>query len=443
MSRTFYSLRYPNYRLWFGGALVANTGTWMLRTAQSWLVLVELTDGDAMAVGITMALQMGPALIFSPAAGALADRSDRRKLLMATQGLVGFFSLLMGVLAVLGHLTLPLAYLITAVTGVVASFDSPARQTYVSDMVPPKALPNAVGLNSTSFNIARLIGPAAGGLMIAAIGTGWVFVVTGFLFSATVIALLCQDPATLNRVPSAASKKTRGGMIRDGLRYVRRRSDIVMIMLVVGLVSMLGLNFAITSAVMSTEVFGKDATEYGIVGSATAIGSLTGALLAARREKPRVRLVVGAAFFFGVTTLLAAVAPTFELYVVANVFVGLSTLTMLTAANATIQVSTAPQMRGRVMSLYMMVLLGTTPIGSPLVGWISNEFGGRWGLASGGITAILAALLAIAWGWRKWEMSVEWGRGGLRWGRWPLHVVGPTERLAADEEAQRRAEGTA
>lgn len=433
MNRTFHSLRYPNYRLWFFGALVANTGNWMLRTVQSWIVLTELTDGDAVAVGVIMALQMGPALVLSPSAGALADRTDRRKLLMVTQGLVGLTALTMGILYVTGTLTLEAVYVLTLAAGVVAAYDSPARQTYVSDMVPPSALPNAVGLNSTSFNMARLVGPGAAGFLIAAIGSGWVLILTGVLFGGTVVALIAQDPTRLTPVKRPPREK---GMIRAGFAYVKQRSDILMIMAVVGVVSMLGLNFAITSAVMSTEVFGKDAQEYGIVGSATAVGSLTGALLAARRERPRVRLVVLSAALFGIAMIASAVAPTFELYVLANVFVGLFTLNMLTSANATIQVSTAAMMRGRVLSLYMMVLLGTTPIGSPLVGWIANEFGGRWSVAVGGIVALLAAVGAAAWAWKNWHLMVEYHRKP----RFSLRLVGPTERQGHDDDQQRAAE---
>lgn len=436
MSRTFHSLQYPNYRLWFVGTTIANTGTWMLRTAMSWLVLTELTANDAIAVGLVVALQFGPALIFSPMAGALADQSDRRRLLMVTQGFAGLSALLLGLLVLSGSAELWQVFVFAAITGSVAAFDSPARQTYVSDMVPPKDLPNAVGLNSTSFNIARLIGPAVAGLAIAAIGTGWVFVVTGLLFSGTVGALMLQRVADLNPVPRP--KRTKH-MVRDGLAYVRSRSDIVIIMVVVGVTSALGLNFAITSAVMATEAFGKEAGEYGIIGSVTAIGSLTGALLAARRRHPRVRLVVISAFAFGVTTILSAVAPTFELYLAASALVGLSTLTMLTSANATIQTSTDPQMRGRVMSLYMMVLLGTTPLGAPLVGWIANEFGARWSVAVGGISAVLVAVVAAIWVWRFWELTLDY-RAGLH----PhFHVLGPTERHTAEAEEERRAERAA
>jgi MFS family permease len=404
VSATFSSLQFRNYRLWFTGALVANIGTWMQRVAQDWLVLTQLTDNSGVALGVVTGLQFAPALFVSPWAGVLADRLDRRKLLIATQGAMGLLAAGLGVLVLSGHVQLWQVYVFALALGCVAAVDAPARQTFVAQLVPAEKLANAVGLNSASFNAARLIGPGVAGLLIAAIGTGWVFWLNAVSFAGTILALTSMRTAELHAMPSVARSK---GQIRAGLAYVRRRPDILVIMAVVGVVSAFGLNFQMTSALIARTVFGKGAGEYGLLGSVLAIGSLSGALLAARREHPRVRLVVGAAAGFGVAACLLAVAPTYLTYAILCVPVGLASLTMMTAANATIQMSTEPQMRGRVMALYMMVFQGATPIGSPIVGWIGEQFGARWAIGVGGITAVLVAVAALLWVGRSMDVHVR------------------------------------
>jgi MFS family permease len=406
VSPTFTSLRYPNYRLWFGGALVANIGTWMQRVAQDWLVLTVLTDESGVAVGTVTALQFAPVLLLSVWAGVLADRLNRRLLLIVTQLAQAVLALGLGALVLLGHVELWHVYVFAVLLGVVAAVDGPVRQTFVAELVPADKLSNAVGLNSTSFNAARLIGPGLAGLAIAWIGIGWVFVFNGVSFVATIVALLRMRTSELHRMPSA--KRNEKGQIRAGMRYVRNRSDIVVIMVVVGVVSTFGLNFQLTSALMARTEFGKGAGEYGILGSILAIGSLTGALLAARRERPRVRLVIGAAFAFGVATGVMALMPTYPAFAVACIPVGLASLTMMTAANSTIQMSTDPAMRGRVMAIYMMVFLGATPIGSPVVGWIGQEYGARWAIGIGSISALLVATGAALWAIRSWHLEVRY-----------------------------------
>ncbi|GAA1995248.1 MFS transporter [Isoptericola halotolerans] len=405
MSATFTSLRYPNYRLWFGAALVANIGTWMQRVAQDWLVLTVLTDDSGVALGITTALQFLPMLLLGPWAGLLADRLPRRRLLMVTQGAMGVLALGLGALVLSGHAQLWQVYAFALGLGVVTAFDNPVRQTFVAELVPPERLANAVGLNSASFNAARLVGPGVAGLLIAAVGTGWVFVINGVTFAATIAAVaLMKAEATWSREPTPRGK----GQIREGLRYVRGRSDIVVIMVVLAVVSMFGLNFQLTSAMMARVEFERGAGEFGLLGSVLAIGSLTGALLAARRDRPRVRLVIGSAFAFAVATAVMALMPTFPAFVVACVPVGLASLTMMTAANSTIQTSTDPAMRGRVMALYMMVFLGATPIGSPIVGWVGETFGPRWAILIGSIATLLVALGATAWAVRNWRLRVRY-----------------------------------
>ncbi|HWS57289.1 MAG TPA: MFS transporter, partial [Actinotalea sp.] len=357
MSPTFASLRYVNYRLWFAGALVANVGTWMQRVAQDWLVLTVLTDESGVAVGITTALQFGPVLFLSPWAGVLADRVDRRRLLIATQAAQAVLAAALGVLVLSGHAQLWHVYVFAGLLGCVTAVDGPARQTFVADMVPADGLSNAVGLNSASFNAARLLGPGLAGLAIAWVGIGWVFLLNAATFAATILALTRMRRAELQPVPRTG----RGtGQIRAGIAYVRGRSDIVVLMVVVGVVSTFGLNFQLTSALMARTEFGRGPQEYGILGSVLAIGSLAGALLAARRERPRVRLVIGSAFAFGVASGVMALMPTYESYVLATIPVGFASLTMLTAANATLQMSVDPVMRGRVVALYMVVFLGAT-----------------------------------------------------------------------------------
>jgi MFS family permease len=405
MSPTFSSLRYHNYRLWFGGALVANVGTWMQRVAQDWLVLTELTDESGIAVGITTALQFGPVLFLSAWAGVLADRLDRRKLLAATQAAQAVLAFGLGALVLSGHAQLWQVYVFAGLLGCVSAIDGPVRNTFVAELVPRERLSNAVGLNSASFNTARLVGPGVAGLLIAWVGSGWVFLLNGVTFAATILALTRMRTSELHRMPVVPRAK---GQIREGIAYVRGRSDILVIMVVIGVVSTFGLNFQLTSAVMARTEFGKGAGEYGILGSILAIGSLTGALLAARRERPRVRLVIGAAFAFGVTSGVMALMPTYWSYALACIPVGLASLTMMTAANTTIQLTTDPAMRGRVMALYMMVFLGATPIGSPVVGWVAEEFGARWAIGIGSISALLVASGAALWAARSWHVTVRY-----------------------------------
>lgn len=436
MNSTFASLRYPNYRLWFAGALVANIGTWMQRVGQDWLVLTDLSDDSGLAVGITTALQFAPTLLLSAWAGLLADRVNRRKLLMCTQAAQGVLAFALGALVLSGHAQLWHVYVFAALLGAVAAIDQPVRQTFVAELVPARRLSNAVGLNSTSFNAARLIGPGLAGLLIAAVGTGWVFVINGVSFAATILALVLMRTSELHPMPVAPRAK---GQIREGVRYVRGRSDILVIMAVIGVVSTFGLNFQMTSALMARAEFGKGAGEYGILGSVLAIGSLGGALLAARRERPRVRLVIGAAFAFGVATGVQALMPTFASYAVACIPVGLASLTMLTAANTTIQMSTDPAVRGRVMSLYMIVMLGATPVGSPIVGWIGETFGPRWSIGIGSITALLVSAAAALWARKRWNVQVRYrlrSRPHLE----VLHPEVPTPRRpGADQLAAREA----
>ncbi len=405
MSATFSSLRYVNYRIWFAAALVANVGTWMQRIGQDWIVLTDLTHNSGTAVGFVTALQFLPFLLLSPWAGVLADRLPRRKLLMATQGGMGVLALVLGALTLSGAVELWHVYVLALALGVVSALDGPVRQTFVAEMVPADRLSNAVGLNSASFNAARLIGPGVAGLLIAAVGAGWVFLINGVTFAATIAALACMRVRELRTLPQAPRAK---GQIREAVRYVRGRSDIVVIMVVMAVVSTFGLNFQLTSAMMARVEFGKGAGEYGVLGSVLAIGSLTGALLAARRDRPRVRLVLGAGFAFAIATAANALMPSYYSYMLLCIPVGLASLTMMTAANTTLQMSTDPVMRGRVMALYMMVFQGATPIGSPIVGWVGEAFGPRWAILIGSIATFLVCAAASVWAIRRWHLQVRY-----------------------------------
>ncbi|MCW2760452.1 MAG: enterobactin exporter EntS [Marmoricola sp.] len=396
MSPTFRSLHNHNYRLYATGGVVSNTGTWMQRVAQDWLVVVLATN-DGTALGITTGLQFLPALLLSPYAGLIADRFPKQRLLQVTQTVMAVTALLLGVLAVTGTVEVWHVYVLAFVFGVGSAFDAPARQSFVSEMVDPEDLSNAVGLNSASFNAARVAGPALAGLLIGAFGggaeaTGWVILLNGLSYAAVVMALRRMVVADLNITEREERHK---GMIRDAVRYLRGRPDLMLILTVVFFAGTFGLNFQMTSALMATQVFDKGATEYGLLGSAMAVGSLTGALMAARRTRIRLRLVAGAALLFGVVEIIAGLVPTYLTYVLVVPFLGFSALTMITAANTTMQLATAPHLRGRVMALYLMVFMGGTPLGAPFIGWIGGQFGARWTLITGGGFTILGVLVAI------------------------------------------------
>ncbi|QNN53774.1 MFS transporter [Nocardioides mesophilus] len=397
MSPTFRALSNPNYRLYAAGGVVSNTGTWMQRVAQDWLVL-QLTGNNGAALGITTGLQFLPMLLLSPYAGLIADRFPKRRLLQVTQLMMAGPALLLGLLAVTGVAQTWHVYVLAFVFGIGTAFDAPARQSFVSEMVGPEDLTNAVGLNSASFNAARIVGPALAGFLIAAGGggaqaTGWVIIANAFSYGAVIFVLQRMRTADLD-TPELVARGP--GMIRDGLRYVRSRPDLMLVLAIVFFAGTFGLNFQMTSALMATDVFGKGASEYGLLGTTMAVGSLSGALLAARRGRPRYRLVVLAALAFGTFEVLAGLAPTYLTFMLWTPVLGLTALTMITAANATVQLGTSPAMRGRVMALYMMIFMGGTPVGAPIIGWIGESFGARWTLIGGGLGTVLGTLLAAA-----------------------------------------------
>ena len=390
----FRSLGGFNYRVWAAGALVSNVGTWMQRTAQDWIVLTELTNHDAAAVGFVMALQFGPQLLLLPLTGLVADRFDQRKILMATQAAGGALGVGLGILTVTGMVQLWHVYVFAALLGIVAAFDAPARQTFVSQLVGGANLSNAVALNSASFSAARMIGPAVAGLLTAAVGAGWVFLINGASFGAVLVSLAFLRVADLQRSPRAKPKK---GNLMEGFRYVRSRPDIMVIMVMVFLIGTFGLNFPIFISTMATTVFHRGAAEFGVLSSVMAIGSVVGALLSAQRDKPRLRFLFAASAVFGIGAAAAALMPSYWGFAAALAVVGLAAQTMMTTANGAVQLSTPAPVRGRVMAIYMAIFMGGTPIGAPVIGWVANEFGPRLALGAGAASGILAALVGLFW----------------------------------------------
>ncbi|MFF9849593.1 MFS transporter [Streptomyces litmocidini] len=410
---TFSSLGIRNYRLFFTGAIVSNTGTWMARITQDWLVL-SLT-GSAAAVGITTALQFLPMLLFGLYGGVIADRYPKRRLLLVSQAALGLCGLALAALTLSGHIQVWHVYLIAFLLGMVTVVDNPARQTFVSEMVGPGQLRNAVSLNSANFQSARLIGPAVAGVLIAGVGSGWAFLLNGLSFLAPLASLLLMRTSELHKVERAPRGK---GQLREGLRYVAGRPDLIWPIVLVGFVGTFGFNFPIWLTAFSGDVFHVGAGSYGFLNTLMAAGSLVGALAAARRGSTRLRMLVVAAGVFGVLEIAAALSPAFWLFALLLVPIGLLGLTVNITANSAVQMATDPAMRGRVMSLYMMVFAGGTPIGAPLLGWVTDTYGARVGFAAGGAISLAAAVLVglvlarvgglkVAMGWHRGHPQVR------------------------------------
>ncbi|SBT92031.1 Predicted arabinose efflux permease, MFS family [Streptomyces sp. DI166] len=407
-SSTFGSLRVRNYRLFFLGQVVSNTGTWMQRIAQDWLVL-SLT-GSATAVGITTALQFLPMLLFGLYGGVLVDRLPKRPTLLVTQTAMALTGLALAALTLTGHVEVWHVYLAAFAVGLATVVDNPARQTFVSEMVGPDQLQNAVSLNSANFQSARLIGPAVAGLMITGVGTGWAFLCNGLSFVAPITGLLLMRARELHVVERAPRGK---GQLREGLQYVAGRPELIWTIVLVGFVSTFGFNFPVYLSAFADDVFHAGAGSYSLFNTLMAVGSLSGALLAARRGTARLRMVVLAAVAFGSLQIVAALAPSLWTFALFMVPIGMFGMTVNVTANSNVQLSTDPAMRGRVMSLYMMVFMGGSPIGAPIAGWITDVYGVRAGLASGGAMAALSAaviglVLARVGNLR---LAVAWHRG--------------------------------
>lgn len=393
-SSMFRSLQTTNYRIWALGALVSNIGTWMQRAAQDWLVLTQLTDNDAAAVGIVMALQFGPQLLLLPWTGLMADRMPLRSLLMWTQALSGLLALGLGILTLGGWVELWQVYLFALLLGCASAFDAPARQIFVGELVAAAELPNAVSLNSTSFNLARLIGPAVAGMVIASLGTGWAFICNGLSFIAVLLSLWALNPSLLY-VQARASPR-HGGLL-EGLQLVWRREDLRAMSMMLFLIGTFGLNFPIFISTMAVLAFDTDASGFGLLSSVMALGTVTGALLAAGRERLSFSQLIISAACFGGCCLLAALAPGYGWFALALVPVGMAAVTFNNASNSLMQLTTAAELRGRVMAIRMAILMGCTPLGAPLLGHVANAWGPRWALGAAALSGVLAAAVGLGY----------------------------------------------
>jgi MFS family permease len=433
----FRSLRVRNYRLFASANLVSNTGTWMQRIGQDWLVL-QLSGDNGIALGLITALQFGPSLLLSAYGGVLGDRYDKRRLLLITQALMGVLALVLGLLVATGGIALWHVFVLAGLLGAVSAIDAPVRQAFVSEMVGPELLPNAVSLNSTIFNGARLVGPAVAGVLIGASSgnTAPAFFVNAASFAFTIAALVVMRAGELRRSAPVGRKK---GQLREGVRYTAAHRDLVLAMALVFLVGTFGFNYQVTIALMAREQFGLGAQDFGLLSTAFAVGSLSGALLSTRRSaRPRQRFLVVSSVVFGLLTVVSGLMPSYAAFAVLLVPTGAAALVFSVAANSYVQLGADPHMRGRVMALYFMCFMGGTPLGAPLIGWISEHLGAPWGLVLGGAVVVVAGVgagLYLARGRRvRLEAHVAPPRLALHVSR-PLGTAVPSPPLRAAEEA--------
>lgn len=391
---TFRALAVRNFRLWIIGALIANIGSWAQRTAQDWLVLTELTNNDAVAVGISLSLQFGPILVLGPFVGPLVDRVSGRAIILTTTIVELTLGLVLGVAVVMGVATLPLVYALALGLGISQAFEAPARMAFVSELVGTGNIPNAIGMNSMMFNTSRLVGPAIAGLSITTLGTGWTLTISAACYAAAVVAIALLRRTEFHPVAKIAKAK---GQFGEGLAYIRSRPDIIVVLVMALIVGALVFNFGIFSATMAVVEFGLGAHDYGFMTSALAVGSIAGALLVARSRRPRLSVIVVAALTIAVGASLAAVAPTVTMFIVLYPILGLGAILMVATSNSYLQVSTDDKFRGRVMAIFSTVVIGGTPLGSPLTGFVANNFGPRWAVGVAAVGGLLAALIGLLW----------------------------------------------
>jgi MFS family permease len=399
----FRALSVRNYRLYFTGQVLSNTGTWMQRVAQDWLVL-DLSGTSAVALGITTGLQFLPYLLFSLWGGTLADRFERRRMLVWTQATMGLLALGLGAVTLVGLATVNLVYVFAFLLGCASSLDNPARQAFVNEIVGPVDLHNAIALNSASFNLARLGGPALAGVMVALIGSGWVFILNAASFGLTILALLLMRGSEL--FPQV--RRTGGVRLVQGLHYVRARRDLILVLSLAFGVATFGLNYQMTMALMARQQFELGAEAFGLMSTALAFGALAGSLLAARRTRVSLRLVFVAAMVFGAVEILVGFAPTYVAMLLVLPAAGVLAMTFTTSAQSFLQTHSEDWVRGRVMGIYTLVFFGGTPVGAPLIGWAADRFGPRSGLVGGGLGTVVWTALAFALYWLTRD------RGGAR-----------------------------
>ena len=387
---TFSSLSNRNYRLYFIGQIISVSGTWMQRLAQAWLIL-SLTHFNGFALGVESALQFLPMLLFGAWGGVIADRFDKRRILLLTQVLAGVLALGLGLIVALGAATVFLDYLFSVLLGFVNVIDNPARQTFVMEMVGRDELPNAVGLNSVVMNSSRVVGPAIGGIVIEAVGLGPCFFFNAASYLAVLLALWLMNGDLLQKVATIPRAK---GQLREGFRYVWSDRMVRTTLVMMAVIGTLAFNFQVVIPLISTKTFGLGAGGFGGLTSAMGAGAVLGGLAAASRRGVSYRRLLGLTYAMGVSILLAAIAPTLATEVVALFVMGAASFAFIATANTTLQLTSRPEMRGRVMALYAIAFLGSTPVGSPIVGWICAVFGPRAGFAVGGVAALVAGFVA-------------------------------------------------
>jgi len=392
-AQTFAALSVPNYRRYYAGQAISLTGTWMQMTAQAWLVLT-LTRSST-ALGVVVALQTLPVLLLAPYGGVIADRVNKRRLMVALQSAMGVQALALGALTVTGAVRVWEIGALAAVLGVNNAFENPARQSFMLEMVGPDHLRNAVSLNSVLVNVARTVGPAVAGILIATVGDGVCFLINSASFVAVILSLMTMDLAALD--PAQPAPRARG-QLREGLRYVRRSPGLAIPLLMMGAVGCLTYEFQVSLPVMASRGLHAGAAGYGFMTAAMGVGAVCGGLLVAARGRTGLRPLVLAAGVFGVAVALAAAAPGLGFELAALAFAGGASISFMATGNSTLQLGAAPSMRGRVMSLWFVAFQGSTPIGGPIVGWVMAVLGARAGLGLGAVTCLLVAgagLLAL------------------------------------------------
>lgn len=389
-TRTFRSLRHRNYKLFFGANLFSNLGTWMQRIAQDWLVL-ELT-GSGTILGIVTGLQFFPALFLSLPSGKLADRKNKRKLLIVTNTIAGASALILGLLVILDWVKIWHVIVLAVMLGISSAVDAPVRQSFVPELVGKEDLPNAIGLNSANFNAGRLIGPAAAGLIIAGFGTGPAFIINALTYPLVVAALVMMNPTTLHNFGRAG--KNDG--VRSALRYVKTQPNLIAVLTLVLLIGAFGFNFQVITALMARVEFGLGASSFGLFGTMIAIGTVTGAVVVARAQTaPTLDFILKAAIAFGVIEMIGSQMPNYWSFAAILPLAGYAAMMIMASANSYVQSSVPDKLRGRVMGLYLMVFLGGSPLGSPIIGFISQQFGARFGLAVGGLISAMSAVAIL------------------------------------------------
>lgn len=392
MSTTFRSFASPMYRIWFFAALLSNLATWMQATVQNWVVLAELSGGSAIAVAVTISLQLGPQLLFAPWSGVIADRVlERRRILMVTQALMFVLAVSLGLLLLFGVAQLWHVFAFALLFGITNAFDQPARQALVGDLVSRDHLTNAVALNSAVWNTARLVGPALAGVLIVLVGSGRVFILNGFTF------LLVIGALALMRAVPARQCAEREGFWKEaaaGFRYVTRSPDLVAVFLIAFVMGAWGMNSPIFTSTMSLE-YGRGAAGYGFLSSIFAVGAILAALLAARRPGAELRMITMAAGGYGVFSVVAALMPSYEGYAAVTILTGFTIVTTMITCNSYVQHEASPALRGRVMALYVAMTMGGAPIGALTAGYVADLSGARWSVGVGAAAGFVCCTIGV------------------------------------------------